>query len=214
MISGAMLKTLAAAFVLFCGAQLARANTTYLSNFGGTGFNENGDVNIGGGLSYAIEFTTGTLPETLVDAQLKLTYQSTSGDVLTLNTVAAGLPGSVLTTFTTPTLTSGTGLTVVFTDNFLLAANTSYFLVLSGSATASQWSSTFTGAAPNGLTPTSTLGATYVTQKSGSGGVYSAATTIPDVELDISNAPEPSSLVLGSVGIVLIALLLRKRYAA
>ena len=191
---------LGAIFAAICGTPLANAATAYLSNFGGTGFNEGGAVNIGGGLSYAVEFTTGATGTTLVDAELKLTTQTTSGDVLTLDSVSAGLPGVVLDTFTTPALVSQTAQTVIFTTNFALAPNTSYYLVLSGAATPSQWASTFTGANPNGLTPTSTQGAVYVTQKSGSAGVYSAATTIPNFELD--SVPEPSALALTSIGLV------------
>ncbi len=191
-----------------------RARGAYLTNLPGS--NDGDFVNIGAGVSYAVEFTTGSSPATLIDAQLRLTTQApaTDADVLTLYSASAGLPGTALTTFTTPPLGVGTS-TDVFTTNFALAANTSYFLVLTGGAAFSQWTSTFTAANPNGVTPTSTAGVTYVTQLAGSGPIggaptsFSASAVIPNFQLDVAAVPEPSSLAL--VGLGGVAVLVGRR---
>lgn len=191
------------------------AHAAYLSNLPAA--NNGNFVNIGGGLSYAVGFTNLSTVG-LVDAQLILTVPAGSSDVLSLYSDVSGKPGADLLTFTSST-TVGTAQTDTFTGTYTLLPSTSYFLVLTGGAAFSQWDATFTGANPNGVTPTGT-GATYLTQFSGSGPVggaptsYSASSIIPNFELDISpaaSAPEPSSFGLAGLGIAAALLAIRAR---
>jgi hypothetical protein len=193
------------------------ARATYLTNLPGS--NNGNFVNIGAGLSYAVGFTNLSAVG-LVDAELILTTQAPAADadVFSLYSDAAGKPGVDLATFTTPSQGVGTG-TDTFDVTYTLQANTSYFLVLTGGADFSQWTSTFTANNLNGVTPTGT-GATYLTQFAGSGPIggaptsYTPSSIIPNFQLDIATAtatPEPSSLGLFGLGLVLVLYVLRAR---
>jgi hypothetical protein len=199
------------------GVPSARAD--YFTNLPGS--NNGNFVNIGAGLSYAVGFMNSSTVD-LKDAELILTTQAPAADadVLSLYSDVAGKPGVDLATFTTPSFSVGTAKDT-FDITYTLQANTSYFLVLTGGADFSQWSSIFTANNLDGVTPTGT-GATYLTQLAGSGPVggaptsYTPSSVIPNFQLDVAPAtltttPEPSSVGLFGLIVALVLCILRAR---
>lgn len=166
-------------------------------------YNVNGQVNTGLGLNYAVEFTA-TAAETVTTATLVLNIQRGTTPTLGIyNATPGGTIGSLVgTAFTDSGLTFGTGVTETFTGSASLVAGNHYFLVLDGNAYFN-WSATFSGADPSGLTPTGP-GATYIA--AGSSGSYAAGNTRPSFELDAAAVPEPGSMILSGIGgVVLLA---------
>jgi len=145
--------------------------------------------------SYAQEFLTGSSSLVLSNVMVALgeasgTFTATA-DLVNNN---SGLPGSaVLTGFTVPTIPTGIAdLTLIPTSSVTLQANTDYWFVLSASGSGNfQWeyTSTLSSSFPNYATSTD------------NGTTWTIGTPAGPFLL-AANSPEPSSLVLGAIGML------------
>jgi len=181
--------------MMLANAGLSYGGTVIVSNLTDT-VNGTGTIySSGPPQSYAQEFLTGNSSLALSRIIVALggasgTFTATA-DLVNNN---SGLPGStVLTGFTVPTIPSGVAdLTLTPTSSVTLQANTDYWFVLSASGSGSfQWeyTSTLSSSFPN-----------YAVSMD-NGATWATGTPAGPFLLE-ADTPEPSSLVLGAIGLL------------
>jgi hypothetical protein len=187
---------LGAAFIMLANAGLSYGDSIALSNLTDV-VNGTGTIySSGPPQSYAQEFLTGSSSLALSSVTVVLGDASgtftASADLVNNN---SGLPGNtVLTVFTVPAIrtSSPANLTLAPASSVTLQANTDYWFVLSASGSGDfQWDYT------------STLSSSFPNYAASSdGGATWAVGTPAGPFLFAANTPEPSSLLLGAIGLL------------
>lgn len=193
----------------FAVASLVSHAATLTDNLAKT----NSDIEfIGGATWIAGAFKTDNSAYQISTATLLMSTPDAGTPRLDLYSAAAGQPGSLLSTLTSPGSVSSSLSQATFTgSSYILSANTNYWLVLKAITGTFDWGWTNdnTGAGP-GFLPN--WGAT-----DDAGATWFVATTLPmqfRVLADPAPAiPEPASILLAALGLFAIGYLARLRTA-
>ncbi len=153
-------------------------------------------------------------------ASLKGYFNNNTGSILSLNggiySNSAGVPGTLLQAFNTVAVPAGSPTTqysLTTTAPYTLLANTAYWFVEHDIPGGIFWD--IDSAGSTGTAPTAAAGFTPngFQKSSNSGTSWSADTTFnPTVQIDVTAVPEPSAIMLVTVGVIgLAGLTLRRR---
>jgi hypothetical protein len=182
----------------------------------------------GGGSTAAMGFTLGGADYALSSVEVLLTIvPGVAAPQLALysdkKSGSADVPNALLQTLATTTTTTGTEIAYVYNpvSPITLAANTSYWLVMSSTAgQQTEWDAIF--APPTGKLPTGTGATAIAGSVTGTGGAVPAtsSTVVGYYEVDGTPAalptPEPSGLVMAGAGLIALvgAVWARRRASA
>lgn len=145
-------------------------------------------------------FTTPGGPSyTITSVLTRLNANPNAAPVLTLHSDSLGLPGTMLHTFTNPGSFTTGNETYAFTGNYMLAASTTYWLVMfqPSGTTPFDWKASSPAETPTGLA--THAGCIFTTN---GGTSWSNSSIIVSYEIQASLVPEPSSLALLCMGMV------------
>lgn len=208
--------------MLFAWSRMALAVDIY-SNLGNPDSSSNAAIGYNSvtnfNVKYAQGFTTGSTLYTIesVDLPLGVTGAGNGTPLLQIYSNNAGVPGSDLgASFTNPSFGAQAVYNLSLTTPFALAANTSYWLVLSDTTSASQtkfnWyysDAISTPTAQNGSGLTFLNGA-----RSNNGGTnWSPNNAFALTGITVNAVPEPSTYALAMITTGFIALLRRRQKA-
>jgi hypothetical protein len=218
-----MLRTLSLALAL-CVTCLGSSHAVDVDLFGNLGtVNASTDSVTVGYITSGIEnqfesqgFSVGSTAYVLSRIDLGLQSFGSPSPVVSIYTDAANEPGTPLAAFTT-TSTVASKQVYSFTGSFTLSANTSYWIVLSNSNSASieryDWYTNDASTPPSAINGS---GFTYLLSKERDnvGGTWDPA-NMPNLSINLAGTavPEPSTYALGLIATGVLAAMARRRKA-